>query len=327
MGMGRCSHDSPTSILARKTAASMTRNKPCSIATWRLVAWQERPWATISPIRMRNSKRRMDEREVQGFAIMSSKFSETKECPKCKRNRPLAFFVEGRIKPWCQGCFDEWREMRWPESDPKNRNYGPRLKPPRERLHTLLSACKLRAKKRGMDFDLTPGWVASRLQKGSCEVTGLPFDFVTEDEKRNAYAPSIDRKDCRGGYTQDNCQMVIWMYNAAKSEGADEDVALMARAMCGALTLDDREAIRSIKYSDRVKDATDLYIAAVLHNAQFKTGHRDMKTNVIASERAWVSRKRQDRALNRPDAPAPEQNLRETSACASSPEPTPDVSR
>jgi len=258
---------------------------------------------------------------------MTSKFSETKQCPKCNRLRPLAFFLEGRIKPWCQGCFDEWRDMRWPESDPKNKNYGPRLKSPRERLHTLYSASKLRAKKRGMDFDLTPAWVADRLHNGVCEVTGLPFDFVTEDDKRNPYAPSIDRKDSRRGYTQDNCQMVIWMYNAAKGEGADDDVSLMARAMCGALTLDDRDAIRAIRNSDRVREAMDLYIAATLYNAQFKTGHRDLKTNVIASERAWVSRKRQDRALNRPDAPASEQNLRETSVSASSPEPTPNASQ
>lgn len=95
---------------------------------------------------------------------------------------------------------------------------------------------KRNAKKDGVAFDLTKEWICERLEKG-CEVTGVPFDLTTRNPglcgfaNVQKYAPSLDRKDNSKGYTKDNVQVVIWMYNAAKHIFSHEDVLEFARLL------------------------------------------------------------------------------------------------
>jgi hypothetical protein len=85
-----------------------------------------------------------------------------------------------------------------------------------------------------MEFDLTREWAIEKMA-GVCEVTGLPFELDKPDGYRfYPWAPSVDRIDCKRGYTQDNCRLVVWIYNMAKSEWCDEDVLKMARALVAA---------------------------------------------------------------------------------------------
>lgn len=86
-------------------------------------------------------------------------------------------------------------------------------------------------KSRYKDTDLTYEWLLEKIQIGVCEVTGLPFRLGVQGQGRNPYAPSVDRIDPRQGYTLDNCQVVIWMYNAAKGNWSHEDVIEMAKAL------------------------------------------------------------------------------------------------
>jgi len=46
----------------------------------------------------------------------------------------------------------------------------------------------------------------------------------------NPYYPVIDRIDCTKGYTQDNCQLVCWMFNNAKADHHTEVFELWAKA-------------------------------------------------------------------------------------------------
>lgn len=82
----------------------------------------------------------------------------------------------------------------------------------------LLCKVRCRAKKKNLDFDLTLDWIQEKFDKGVCEVTGWKFVYNVYGEGRNPFTPSIDRIDSNKGYTQNNCQMVVWMYNRAKSD-------------------------------------------------------------------------------------------------------------
>lgn len=86
----------------------------------------------------------------------------------------------------------------------------------------MLRAVKLwhRAKSRNKpNFQITKIWVRKKLERGYCEVTGIEFNYDKHKPHYNAnpFAPSLDRVDCKKGYTYENTQVVIWGYNVAKS--------------------------------------------------------------------------------------------------------------
>lgn len=95
------------------------------------------------------------------------------------------------------------------------------------RAVVLYYAAKQRAEKRKLEFDLTVDWVYERLLRKYCPVTNLPFEFRLKGKNyndRHALTPSIDKIDPTKGYTQDNCRVVIWWFNAAKQRYTDWDI-------------------------------------------------------------------------------------------------------
>lgn len=103
-----------------------------------------------------------------------------------------------------------------------------KLKTPRGRAQRLMGSIRKRSKQKGQKFDITLDWLEERIAPGVCQVTGLPFDFSSG---RSPYSPSIDKIDPKGAYTQDNAQVVVWMYNAAKGHWGHEDVMKMVRKL------------------------------------------------------------------------------------------------
>lgn len=106
----------------------------------------------------------------------------------------------------------------------------------RNPANALLSLYKSKAKRENREFDLDRDWIQSRLDKGRCEVTGLPFAKGRFGEKPGKYrqdpwAISIDRIDNRKGYTKDNCRMVVWSLNRAKGNYPDEVLLKLAAAL------------------------------------------------------------------------------------------------
>lgn len=103
---------------------------------------------------------------------------------------------------------------------------------PWHRAGALITWVRARAAKRGMDFDLTREWAEQKLETGSCEITGLNFEYSRNGNDRfQPFIPSVDRIDSSKGYTQDNCRMVVWIYNMAKAEWDDDTVLKMATAL------------------------------------------------------------------------------------------------
>tara|TARA_R110002012_G_scaffold127969_1_gene280235 strand:+ start:486 stop:776 length:291 start_codon:yes stop_codon:yes gene_type:complete len=92
---------------------------------------------------------------------------------------------------------------------------------------------KSRSKKNNLEFDLDESWLKEILEKGKCQVTGLPFEFEVDATNNGfrSFTPSLDRTDPTKGYTKDNTKVVVWIYNGAKGVGTHEDVMKLARAL------------------------------------------------------------------------------------------------
>jgi hypothetical protein len=102
------------------------------------------------------------------------------------------------------------------------------------RASRMLTWIRTRAARMGVTFDLTQEWIMDRLTAGHCEVTGIKFELhLPAGQRFHAWAPSVDRIDSKKGYTIDNCRVVVWIYNMAKSEWSDEIVETFALAMAG----------------------------------------------------------------------------------------------
>lgn len=105
----------------------------------------------------------------------------------------------------------------------------------KRRCYNQLSNTKQRARKKNLKFNLTFEWLWDKWKSGICDKTYMPFCFYLtplEDRKPgeqfNPWAPSIDRVDSSKGYTQDNCNVVIWMYNSCKQVFDHDDVVRFA---------------------------------------------------------------------------------------------------
>lgn len=85
-----------------------------------------------------------------------------------------------------------------------------------------------------MEFSLSPEWLEARLRMGRCVKTGIEFDLtVTTEQHANPFAPSIDRLDCSEGYTEQNCRLVVWIYNVMRQDFSDEHIERFARSFAG----------------------------------------------------------------------------------------------
>lgn len=79
---------------------------------------------------------------------------------------------------------------------------------------------------------LTFEHVLKGVERGTCAVTGMAFDFKPPTNSQyNPYAPSLDRINPKLPYTNENVRVVIWQYNLMKGEISDTDVYIIASAI------------------------------------------------------------------------------------------------
>lgn len=79
-------------------------------------------------------------------------------------------------------------------------------------------------------------WVLQTIkdQSGLCAVSHLPFSYergLTTKDKRNPFAPSVDRIDCSKGYLKKNCRIVLLAVNVALGAWGDEAFFEVCRAV------------------------------------------------------------------------------------------------
>ena len=94
----------------------------------------------------------------------------------------------------------------------KNKQYIKENKP-----YFLLCGAKHRALKNKAECTLTEEWIQEKIDKGVCELTGIPFDLEYQhNTKNNPYAPSLDRIDSKNkNYSPDNVRVVLSFVNIA----------------------------------------------------------------------------------------------------------------
>jgi hypothetical protein len=101
--------------------------------------------------------------------------------------------------------------------------------------NSMLARCKAQAQKAGLDFDLDLNWFETNLKGKKCAVSGLDFVMPVYEPnargKRGPWTPSVDRIDNSRGYVKENCRLVVWMYNLAKSNYEENEMHKLCDAV------------------------------------------------------------------------------------------------
>jgi hypothetical protein len=97
--------------------------------------------------------------------------------------------------------------------------WRPRIPEERE-IERMVKAARHRSKVMRWPFDIDAEWVVEQCRKQgwACALTGVRFSFAFSDRRKRLYAPSIDRIDCKGGYTKDNVRIIIVLMNIALND-------------------------------------------------------------------------------------------------------------
>lgn len=162
-----------------------------------------------------------------------------KKCSGCLLTKPVSDYSirmsgerKGKPRSRCKQCESKATRVYYQRDVEASRERNRRQYQKKDRSLVLINAARGRAKKHGMEFNLDRNEIARRLALGRCEATDIPFEYThPEGCRRPPWMPSIDRIDSSRGYTSDNIQIVVWVYNAAKCDYSPEVVSKMAKAI------------------------------------------------------------------------------------------------
>lgn len=164
-------------------------------------------------------------------------------CSRCVTDRPEEEFGNKKTNKtgkqiWCKECTylfaKEWRVNNRDKSKPIEENQFKRFYTTiHGRAVHMLNNLKSRAKRNNIKCDISIKWIEDRLNRGTCEATGIPFIITINHGKghrTNSFSPSIDRIDQTGPYTESNCEMTCWIYNRAKGAFPLADLVIMMKS-------------------------------------------------------------------------------------------------
>lgn len=159
-------------------------------------------------------------------------------CPKCKTEKtneefyPYRTSTQGRRKSrWCKACRcqDERRRRASPliiEARTKKLSTDMRA-----RAHALVQGIAKRCRPSAIEFDLDDDWLTAKLEAGVCEISGIRFDMKITKRRAGPYSPSVDRIVPGGGYTKENCRLVLFSINLALKDFGLEQFIVIAKAV------------------------------------------------------------------------------------------------
>jgi len=129
------------------------------------------------------------------------------------------------------------------------------------RAKRILTYKKNDADRRGVPFSLSMDWVIKELERNTCAVTGIKFQWTKNGHRMNPFSPQIDRIYPKKGYTDDNSQMVCSVYNMAKMDWGHDAVVIMARALLNNIELNPVVTNNAESYKDVMATHGATYIA------------------------------------------------------------------
>jgi len=163
-----------------------------------------------------------------------------KICSMCKKNKQLkSFYADARKKDWyrsaCKMCYrKKYKYIHTQEKTIYKREWTKTLK---WQTVSLLSNAKWRSKRFKLDCDLDNEWITERLKKWTCELTWIKFNREEWYNKRaSPFSPSIDKINPNKWYTKDNCRIICFCVNMARSDWWDEVLLKMCKAVVKAIT-------------------------------------------------------------------------------------------
>jgi hypothetical protein len=91
----------------------------------------------------------------------------------------------------------------------------------------MFQNARVRARTSNLEFNIDKEFLIElfKLQNNRCALTGLPFKYSDNDKNmchRRPFAASLDRINCKKGYTKDNVRLVCIIVNFALCEFGDE---------------------------------------------------------------------------------------------------------
>jgi len=103
----------------------------------------------------------------------------------------------------------------------------------RGRAAFLVKSAKERERPKGNQVTLSVEEITKKIEKGYCELTGLPFDlFPSTTHHHNPYAPSLDRIDSSNReYSPQNTRVVLTSVNVALGQYGEQIMLPILKAM------------------------------------------------------------------------------------------------
>ncbi|MCK5117861.1 MAG: hypothetical protein KAR44_14800 [Candidatus Aegiribacteria sp.] len=153
-------------------------------------------------------------------------------CNKNKRNS--SFYADSRKKDGLRSACKKCYGKRYPWRKNKNSKAVWRKYALSEKgiMTGLLSNAKDRARKKNIEYSIDREWLRSKLRLGICELSGIKFKKGSIGPFRaNPFGPSIDKINPRGGYTKNNCRVICFCINMARSDWGDDVLIKMAKAI------------------------------------------------------------------------------------------------
>ena len=120
------------------------------------------------------------------------------------------------------------------------------------RAKVLINNAKQRCREKNVEISITAEWVEEHLKRGTCELTGLPFNFgpPTEGLTRLPNAPSLDRIDKHKHYTEDNTRVILWAVNCALAEYGTAIMLPILQAMVKGIEDAQAKSVTSVSRTD-----------------------------------------------------------------------------
>lgn len=147
-----------------------------------------------------------------------------KLCLKCNKVKPLTEFYSR--KDCKHGYRSHCKECMYLESKKyREDNRSHLLRKARElrykkRGSTMLSVAKNRAKRKGIDFDITLKDIEHIPE--ICPVLGIKMEF--QEDKASDNSPSLDRIDSSKGYIKGNVQVISRRANLLKNDATVAEI-------------------------------------------------------------------------------------------------------
>jgi hypothetical protein len=154
----------------------------------------------------------------------------TKICKRCKTEKPLdAFYTAANHKDGrqsnCKLCQIAASTAHRNNNPEYHREFHKKYNlVPLNRARALLRKALTRAKQKDVACTISVDRIAKAIAIGKCERTGIEFELQSHDTySRHPFAPSIDKIDAFGDYSDANTVIVCNAYNLAKNQWTHDE--------------------------------------------------------------------------------------------------------